>query len=403
MRQAAMKNLLVVEDETLIRLGMKVMLDWAELGVRLVGDAANGKEALEFIEAHRVDIVITDIRMPVMNGMELIRICRDKYPSIRFILLSSYDDFQYAREAILLGVADYILKPSMNVEEMKASLGRILLTFPQDEMTEEAQASTDSQVQQDLLKEHILENALQEEVLKLREEEKAMFRIPYWEGGVRTGVIALQNQSAFLSILFVIVKDHIHKPTMEAVMLRSGMIVVLRQEAGTDSDTSSDFTQWKDELSWKVAQSIGVSIFWDERPTQMDWKQTRRAINEMILNIKLERNEGISEIVQKALEFMAARFQDATIGLEQVADLVGVTPSYFSRLFKHNTGQSFIQHLSKLRVEKARDLLVNSGMTAASVGQAVGYQNPRYFTKWYKAMTGFTPSEYRLLNQSSET
>lgn len=392
-----MKNLLVVEDETLIRLGMKVMLDWTEVGVQIIGDAENGKEALQFIESQRVDIVITDIRMPVMDGLELIRICKEQHPHIRFIILSSYDDFQYAREAIQLGVSDYILKPTMNVEEIKSSIGKILQTFPQDELSVAVQSPMESIAQQDLLKEHILENALQEEVLTLREEEKGPFRIPFWQGGIQVGLAAPKNQSTSLNILFQIIKDHIDSTKMDAIMLRGGVIVVFLKEAESEN---LGFHFWRQELGWKVTQSLGTEIYWHERPAQIEWRQTRRTINEMILNVKLERNEGISEIVQKALEFMAARFQEP-IGLEQVADLVGVTPSYFSRLFKHNTGQSFIQYLSRLRFEMAKELLMNSSMTAASVGKAIGYPNPRYFTKWFKVMTGLTPNEYRRLNDIS--
>ncbi|BBI35734.1 response regulator [Cohnella abietis] len=389
-----MKNLLVVEDETLIRLGMKVMLDWTEIGVQIVGDAANGKEAMQLIESQRIDIVITDIRMPVMDGIELIRMCKEKYPHIRFIILSSYDDFQYAREAIQLGVADYILKPTMNVEEIKVSIDKILQTFPQDELSNTVQSPMESLAQQELLKGHILENALQEEVLKLREEEKGLFHIPFWQRDIQVGLVASKNQGLSLDILFQIIKDHLDFVKMEAVMLRSGVIVVFLKEAETES---CGFHLWREELVWKVKQSLGTEIYWHERPAQLEWSQTRRTINEMSLNVKLERNEGISEIVQKALEFMTARFQEP-IGLEQVADVVGVTPSYFSRLFKHNTGQSFIQYLSKLRFEMAKELLMNSSMTAASVGKAIGYPNPRYFTKWFKVMAGFTPNEYRQLN-----
>ena len=392
-----MKNILIVEDETLIRLGMKVMLNWEELGVQIVGDAANGQEALALLENRQVDIVITDIRMPVMDGMELIRICRERYPHIRFCILSSYDDFQYAREAIQLGVSDYILKPTMNVEDMKTAIGSILKSLPQDEPSLDEREQAGSQAQQELLKEHIFENALQQENLELRDEEKSLFRIPFWEGGVAVGLIAPSGGNETLKTLYHIVKDHIAAKTMDAVMMRSGVIVVFGNDGVSEA---SGFQLWREELDWKAKQSLGASVYWDERFAQTDWGKTRRAINEMLLNVRLERNEGISETVQKALAYMAAHYQEA-IGLEQVADIVGVTPSYFSRLFKRNTGQSFIRYLSKLRFEMAKELLLNGGMTAASVGQAIGYSNPRYFTKWFKAITGHTPSEYRKLHRLS--
>ncbi|QGQ95123.1 response regulator [Paenibacillus psychroresistens] len=398
-----MRNLLIVEDETLIRLGMKVMLDWTELGVKLIGEAANGQEAMEWVESCHIDIIITDIRMPIMDGIQLIRLCKERYPNIGFIILSSYDDFQYAKEAIQLGVSDYILKPTMSIAEIKASIDKIMKSIPVGDSIQLSDNHGISQMQQELLKEHVIDNALMQDTWDLREEEESLFGFPFWVDTTRAAVIALKetntltiiNNSSSVKTLFTLAKDHKGTDKMEVVAFRGGLILIFMQQ-GYSEDTS--FSVLREELAWNIKQSLGMELYWDEQQNLKNWKQTRRAINEMILNLKLVHNDGISEMVQKSLEFMATHFQDA-IGLKQVADLVGVTPSYFSRLFKQNTGESFIRHMSNLRFDLAKELLLNGNKTAAAVGKAVGYPNPRYFTKWFKVMTGMTPSEYRRLKE----
>ncbi|CAI6045628.1 response regulator transcription factor [Cohnella sp. JJ-181] len=106
-----MHKIVIVDDEPSIRQGLAELLDWASLGYRIAGSAASGKEALLLFECIRPDLMIVDIRMPGMDGMELIRELKSRDPGIRIIVLSGYADFNYAREAIALGVDHYLLKP----------------------------------------------------------------------------------------------------------------------------------------------------------------------------------------------------------------------------------------------------------------------------------------------------
>jgi two-component system response regulator YesN len=117
-----MIKLLIVDDESLLRQGFTHMTDWASHGFQIVGEAANGEEALEIIARHSPDIVVADIKMPVMDGIELTRIIKTDYPQIQIVILSSYDDFEYVRETLRLGAFDYILKPRMNFSDLLSVL-----------------------------------------------------------------------------------------------------------------------------------------------------------------------------------------------------------------------------------------------------------------------------------------
>lgn len=124
-------RILLVDDEEEVRKSIIKKIDWNSTGFQVVGDAENGEDALEKIEALEPDLIITDIRMPYMDGLSLAERIRQKYPSMKIVIFSGYDDFEYAKQAIKLNVTEYILKP-VNVEEMTAILVRIKANLDQE-------------------------------------------------------------------------------------------------------------------------------------------------------------------------------------------------------------------------------------------------------------------------------
>ena len=117
-----MLKLLVVDDEESARQGISSTIDWASNGIELCGDAANGAEALEIAYHEIPNIVLTDIRMPVMDGLELAKILSCKWPEIKIIIMSGYDEFSYAQQALKYGIMDYLLKPSKPITILEAVL-----------------------------------------------------------------------------------------------------------------------------------------------------------------------------------------------------------------------------------------------------------------------------------------
>ena len=117
-------RIILVDDEEEVRKSIISKIDWTAVGFAVVGDAENGEDALEKIENLEPDVVLTDIRMPYMDGLTLAERIRQKYPSMKIVIFSGYDDFEYAKQAIKLNVTEYILKP-VNVEELTAILKRI--------------------------------------------------------------------------------------------------------------------------------------------------------------------------------------------------------------------------------------------------------------------------------------
>ncbi|ULT56630.1 response regulator transcription factor [Neobacillus drentensis] len=123
-------RVLIVDDEVLIRQGIKHYLNWEQEGFEVVGEASHGVEALEMIEVVRPHIIITDIAMPIMDGEELTRIVKERFPSIEVIVLSSYGDFDYVRSTFQSGVVDYILKPKLDAEGLLNVLKKAASRIP---------------------------------------------------------------------------------------------------------------------------------------------------------------------------------------------------------------------------------------------------------------------------------
>ncbi|NOU92704.1 response regulator [Paenibacillus sp. LMG 31456] len=135
-----MYKVIIVDDEKLLRQGFIHMTDWSVNGFEIVGDASNGIEALELVERYQPDIVVTDIRMPGMDGIELTRILKQRYKDIQVIVLSSYNDFEYVKETLQLGALDYILKPTMQYTDLVNAMEKAKSNKQHQELAKDTQS-----------------------------------------------------------------------------------------------------------------------------------------------------------------------------------------------------------------------------------------------------------------------
>ncbi len=124
-------RIMLVDDEEEVRKAMIRNMNWERLGFTVAGDAENGEDALEKLEQLEPDVVMTDIRMPYMDGLTLIARIRERYPFIKILIFSGYDDFEYAKQAIKFNVTEYILKP-VNGEELAEILKRVRLNLDEE-------------------------------------------------------------------------------------------------------------------------------------------------------------------------------------------------------------------------------------------------------------------------------
>ncbi len=123
-------KIMIVDDEFIMRQGIRFMMRWEEEGYEIVGEASNGKEALDLIPKLQPHIILCDIAMPIMSGLDFIKIVNREYPDIKNVVLSSYDNFEYVREALLNGAVDYVLKPTLNSEELLKLVRKVSQNIP---------------------------------------------------------------------------------------------------------------------------------------------------------------------------------------------------------------------------------------------------------------------------------
>ena len=142
-----MYKVFFVEDEIVTREGIRDKVDWGAHGFEFCGEAPDGEMALPLLQALKPDVLITDIKMPFMDGLELSQIVRSRLPAIKIVILSGHDEFDYAQRAIKLGVSEYLLKP-ITVQDMHAVLEKIAAELAQEHDEQQALAKLQGQVQE---------------------------------------------------------------------------------------------------------------------------------------------------------------------------------------------------------------------------------------------------------------
>lgn len=168
------RKVLIVEDEVLVREGLKSVIGWERLGMEVIEDVANGKQALEVYERERPDIILTDIRMPVMDGLELIAQIRRQDEKTRIVILTCYEEFGYLQKALQLGVSDYILKLKMKPSEIEAAMAKVKRKLDEEmdgreERSEEAERFRLQKEEE--LKQYIFYNQVPESLFRSRMEK----------------------------------------------------------------------------------------------------------------------------------------------------------------------------------------------------------------------------------------
>ena len=194
-----MYRVMIVDDEPYIRKGLKNILNWEQTGFRITSEAHDGSDAFEKLNDRSVDVIITDIRMPNIDGIALIKKVSDTYPGIKFIVLSAYDDFRYVKEAFKLGVTDYVLKSEMTGEQFR----RMLTEFEQDFRMDRLRAQA--------VRENIFRRYVQNGANVSKEDDQFLRGTGFLSGRVKIGVMAVKictneeiNSQDILSLFYTL-------------------------------------------------------------------------------------------------------------------------------------------------------------------------------------------------------
>lgn len=524
MRLSDLSGVLLVDDEPLVTIGLESTIDWGSLGCEIIATARGGAEALRIIDEQQPRLVITDIHMPGMDGLELIRASRSAGYDVEYIVLSVLNDFEHVRSALRLGAADYIVKSDVTPEVVAravlqaksrlqrhaaptraANLGDILLRMVSDdswrapdEIINDVRArfpafraiivridnmhlirerrNNDTLVPfyvaaGDLVRRSFGKNAVVAPaqgdryfVLSAPESTEAdptrrtktlaaRFR-DVLNATVSVGISGRCSDPALMGNAFRAASDALapsffHGP---GYVGHAGARITQRPRAQGSEPMSPDTSAGFDRTLGTIAQHAarwdveairkdvdGLRAMIVERRDLLSPQEARGAYVSALETILangpaeyrspasndqrvfsafvqatdvatihaalLEHIEGIAQSADELLRYNSTRpvdralrlihqHFDTGISLQTIAQQVHVTPSYLSRSFRKRVGTKFTEYLAITRVERAKHLLISGTRRISEVAHQVGYDDPAYFSRVFRRITGVSPEEF---------
>ncbi len=411
-----MTRVFLVDDEIVIREGVRNSFPWESSGYTLVGEAPDGEMALPMIRDTNPDILITDIRMPFMDGIELCRIVRSQMPWISVIILSGYDEFEYARKGIQLGVREYLLKP-VGAEDLRKALDRVnaqrLEEKKRREQSDRLQGRADGgsifvreKLLSTLYSEDVREGEAENTLQELRKLGINLFAARY-----AVIDVAFEPVEAGLSVLFELAESS--GGIVHATGSRTGgrLLILGDSDADTEERAYAFASSAARELEHQGCGHIRVGIgeIVTSPDTILKSLKTARHIRHVLTDEATEKATivGVREIgeipsekktisiVNEARYYISQHFTDPNLMLQDVARAVNMSNSRFSTVFAQQSGKTFTEFMTGLRINKAKELLRDTDLRSSQIAAEVGYNDAHYFSYLFKKNEGMTPGEYR--------
>lgn len=475
------RRVMVVDDDLPFLQNLQ-QYDWSSLGCVCVCSASNGQEALEKCSQFLPHIIITDINMPMINGIELARLIKEQYPQIQIILLTVHQDFAYAQKAITYGVNDYLIKDTQYKSMLPIVMERAIRNFSERENDHESFLLHSERFL--VLDEKCMENTSELDLffqrnngflmtLKMQKPFPARTEIfKYIDRNIATDIgwilcgsqyleiigsskpetirllqeyrmhRLLQNEKEYVCVSNTQIKNateylSAHQTnvlTLEKTFYQTSSPVLFAQEGhfhalpgffaqhldqkiasvSTPEMLEALFHQMKLECQqnqYKPAdlRTAGVQIV---RQAEMRWAEETNShiyediqsasnvdrffdcIGQYVMQLFLKRS-NISYQCSAAIEVMKANLADASLSLNSVAEQVFMSPGYLSKKMKEETGLSFREELTKLRMKRAAELLVDGKCKVYEIAEQTGYQNYRSFVSAFETYFGISPKKYR--------
>ncbi len=368
-----MLKIFVVEDEPFIRKGIIMYIQRGDPEFVVVGEEGDGKSAYSQILQTRPDVLLTDIRMPYMGGLELAEEAKKHLPDLKVIIISGYDDFTYASKAIHIGVVDYLLKPILE-DALLAAIRKA-----KDEIAKE-----------------------RKDVKREREMDEASAGF-FGDAGVSLALKQVDIKSWAKDSVELFLKkgledeagkfvdrylECVGSDNMKSLIFRQYMVIDMQLQAVRFLDSLGAGEYTGDVICAEQELAGYVKTLESSRDYMVSMLAGCLAVRD-----ELSENP-YTAMVEKAKEYVGTHY-GVEISLGLAAEYVGVSASHFSRIFSREAGITFIEYLTQVRVERAKELLRCTNKKIAEIAQEIGYRDTRYFYTLFKKNVGCTPREYR--------
>ena len=408
-----MYRLVIADDEKTIRETIAHLIDWKSLDIEVVAVCKNGNEAYDAILDEYPDIVLTDIRMPGMSGLEMIRRLRDAGGAIECIILSGYGEFEYAKRAMELGVRYYLLKPCNEneiidvMEKAKQSCCRHRRFLEWSSQQYQAKADVFASRVWTMLENELTADAAGgaqfarfEDFLSQRDERFCLYRYALEQEPAQKLEAALTDACRCADpekdLCFFLTRHNLYlllaQPEEEPL-----------QEEGSAPRESAAFHGLREALGHLLAliQRHGqFSVLVHHVPIPLKGTAATPQAEKLIGDIKdtVSGTVTSNKVVDRTIQYMREHLVDPDSSLKNIAETyLFMNADYVGRQFVKFTGKRFSTYLNELRTEKAKLLLAEDPeVKISAVAEAVGCaNNPQYFNYIFKKQTGMTPSAYQ--------
>ena len=425
-----MYKVLLVDDEDLIRESLIKTIDWQKLNAEVIGEASNGKQALEAIRQNVPDIVISDIRMPIMDGLELSQLLQSDFPDIHTVIISGYDEFAYAQQAIKTGVEDYILKPirNQNVEEsLQRIIKKIELRNGNLSGKQLAFAYQNDIIVRDALLNNVIRGVktisgysnvdwLNRYNLSFGRQWTIIvvciiddFESLIQEKGPEHAELMLYCVTNFSNEIFCeeFGEAFVFKSQFNEVcaIITTG---ISSQEIYPERDMEARIFACIQKLVNSVEEYLNITIsigigpsFTSGELLPESYIQTLKALTcrtslkqAVCQYSKMSNSPQYADIVQKAKQYISGNL-DRDLSLLEVSQHVNLSANYFSSLFHKITGINLINYIKSEKMEKAKYYLLTTNIKISEIARLVGYSDPKYFSTIFKKHFHIAPSDLR--------
>ena len=355
-------KVVIIDDEPWTREAIKQLTDWKNLGIEIAGEASDGEYGLELIRQTMPDIILTDVNMPGLNGIELMNLLREEKNDALVIFISGYDNFEYIRGALKVDAVDYLLKPVKADElnhQLQQCIKRLKDTDPHGievtgEFLNEKWANTFYEMRS-LLKDSLNSS----DINVVNDRLKGIYNIvkENSEKNISKSVM-VGVYYTLINVLQQFITSYSYQ--LEDIFTKENTTFVFSRDASFD-----DMMEFVTHL---------YMVAYDKIQEQLK-NRGRIDIEKIKLYVKEHFTEGIT--------------------LEETAASFYVSKEYLSKLFKNSEGKGFLEYVTMLRMEYAKELIVGYKVPIKEVGNLVGYVEQAHFYKVFKKYYGKTPGEFR--------
>lgn len=408
-----MATMIIVEDESFERNALKNYIDWELVGVQIVGEASNGVQGVNIAMELKPDIILTDVNMPVMNAIEMTEQIRRFLPETKILFISSYDDFEYARQGIDLNIFAYLTKP-VNEMQLLRSVKRAVDQITEKELEKKLYDKIRDNYELNL---KLVSQALVSRILMdidVDTEQVNQLNLGWlYEGEGRLGEIVAtfdegrtEQLDRKISLLTEACRNTCKK-VINICMNRGRLITVFRTRQEWVRETMEELkTIIRGFLQEQGCKVVRVESAYDETGNMSAGVLYDQIRQKCLLASNghpdpgTDRKKGKQQIVAEIENIIQTQYATG-LTIDSIAKTMHFTPNYIGMVFKTVKGIGINRYLMNVRMENAQRLLRESDLSVGEIALQCGYENVTYFHSCFKKETGITPNEYR--NQGQET